>query len=99
MSSPAQTESPTATVTSPAQERRHSRINPPVFFGSAALILVVALAAIIWPAQTEEYIGVVVAWISDWFGAYYFVAAAAFLVFVVGVALSRAGRPSSAPGW
>jgi choline/glycine/proline betaine transport protein len=100
MSTPAKTESPTTSVDSPMPEdrrHRHSRINPTVFFGSATLILVVGLAAIIWPAQTEEYIGVVVARISDWFGAYYFVAAAAFLVFVIGVALSRAGRIKLGP--
>lgn len=98
MSSPAKTESPTtAAADSPTETPRHSSINPPVFFGSAALILVVGLTAIIWPAQTEQYIGVVVARISDWFGAYYFVAAAAFLVFVIGVALSRAGRIKLGP--
>jgi choline/glycine/proline betaine transport protein len=97
MSTPAKTESPTAAADSPPEGRRHSSINPPVFFGSATLILVVGLAAIIWPAQTEQYIGVVVTWISDWFGAYYFIAAAAFLVFVIGVALSRAGRIKLGP--
>lgn len=97
MSTPAKTETLTAAADSPPEGRRHSSINPPVFFGSATLILVVGLAAIIWPAQTEQYIGVVVTWISDWFGAYYFVAAAAFLIFVIGVALSRAGRIKLGP--
>jgi choline/glycine/proline betaine transport protein len=97
MSTPAKTENPTAATDSPPDGRRHSGLNPTVFFGSATLILVVGLAAIIWPAQTEQYIGVVVTWISDWFGAYYFIAAAAFLVFVIGVALSRAGRIKLGP--
>src|SRR5690606_7270614 len=52
---------------------------------------------IIWPTTTEESIGVVVAWIADWFGAYYFLVAAAFLVFVIGVALSRTGRIKLGP--
>ncbi|GAA4722289.1 choline/glycine/proline betaine transport protein [Promicromonospora umidemergens] len=97
MSTPAKTENPTAAADSAPEPRRHSGINPTVFFGSATLILVVGLVAIIWPARTEKYIGVVVAWISDWFGAYYFIAAAAFLVFVIGVALSRAGRIKLGP--
>ncbi|WP_454852081.1 choline BCCT transporter BetT [Promicromonospora soli] len=94
---PATTDSPTAIDDSPPEARRHSGLNPTVFYGSAALILVVALAAIFWPTQTEQYIGVAVAWISDWFGAYYFFAAAAFLVFVIGVAMSRAGRVKLGP--
>lgn len=97
MSSPAKTESQTAAADNPTGPPRHSRINPPVFFGSATLILAVGLSAIIWPTQTERYIGVVVTWISDWFGAYYFIAAAAFLVFVIGVAMSRAGRIKLGP--
>lgn len=97
MSTPATSDSPSTIDANPPEAPRRSRINPTVFFGSAALILVVALAAIIWPAQTEHYIGLVVAWIADWFGAYYFIAAAAFLVFVIGVALSRAGRIKLGP--
>ncbi|MFD2797150.1 choline BCCT transporter BetT [Promicromonospora vindobonensis] len=98
MSTPAKTEHLPAAADGPSDgRRRHSGINPTVFFGSATLILVVGLVAIIWPAQTEQYIGVVVAGISDWFGAYYFIAAAAFLVFVIGVALSRAGRIKLGP--
>jgi len=97
MSIPATTESPTTSEDNESPRRHHSKINPPVFYGSAALILAVALAAIIWPASTERYIGVVVTWIADWFGAYYFIAAAAFLVFVIGVALSRAGRIKLGP--
>lgn len=97
MSTSATTETPPTHDDVPPGTRRRSRINPPVFFGSAGLILAVALSAIIWPTQTEEYIGRVVAWIADWFGAYYFVVAAAFLVFVVGVALSRAGRIKLGP--
>ncbi|GGM13744.1 choline BCCT transporter BetT [Promicromonospora citrea] len=97
MSIPATTETATASEDNHTPRKRHAGINPPVFIGSAVLILVVALAAIIWPTTTEESIGVVVAWIADWFGAYYFLVAAAFLVFVIGVALSRTGRIKLGP--
>ncbi|MCP2264964.1 choline BCCT transporter BetT [Promicromonospora thailandica] len=97
MSIPATTESPTTSEDNDAPPKHHAGINPPVFYGSAALILAVALAAIVRPAATERYIGVVVAWIADWFGAYYVVVAAAFLVFVIGVALSRTGRIKLGP--
>ncbi|HEV6953920.1 MAG TPA: choline BCCT transporter BetT [Promicromonospora sp.] len=97
MSIPATTETTPAPEDNDAPRKHHAGINPSVFVGSAVLILVVALAAIIWPTTTEESIGVVVAWIADWFGAYYFLVAAAFLVFVIGVALSRTGRIKLGP--
>src|SRR5690606_11909120 len=94
---PATTETTPAPEDNDAPRKHHAGINPSVFVGSAVLILVVALAAIIWPTTTEESIGVVVAWIANWFGAYYFLVAAAFLVFVIGVALSRTGRIKLGP--
>ncbi|RPF22697.1 choline BCCT transporter BetT [Myceligenerans xiligouense] len=71
---------------------RRGVVNRTVFLGSAAIILAVALWAIVAPARAEESIGVVVGWISEGFGWYYFLVAAVFLVFVVLVGVSRMGR-------
>ncbi|PZR54978.1 high-affinity choline transporter BetT [Xylanimonas oleitrophica] len=68
-----------------------------VLTASAALILAVALATIVRPSQAEEVLGSAVTWISDAFGWYYFLAATAFLVFVVVVATSRVGRVKLGP--
>jgi BCCT, betaine/carnitine/choline family transporter len=48
-----------------------TRINPIVFFGSAVCIIAIALWAIISPKGAGATIGVVVGWISEWFGWFY----------------------------
>ncbi|GAB3160771.1 choline BCCT transporter BetT [Myceligenerans halotolerans] len=77
---------------SPPTKVRRRVVNRTVFLGSAAIILAVALWAIFAPTQAEESIGVVVGWISDGFGWYYFLVAAVFLVFVILVGVSRMGK-------
>jgi choline/glycine/proline betaine transport protein len=76
---------------------KDARLNPLVFYGSAAFILGVSLWAIITPTGAENTIGVVVGWISAGMGWYYFVAATVFLVFVVFIAASRYGRIKLGP--
>ncbi len=76
---------------------KNARLNPLVFYGSAAFILGVSLWAIITPTGAENTIGVVVGWISAGMGWYYFVAATVFLVFVVFIAASRYGKIKLGP--
>ncbi|WP_415952858.1 choline BCCT transporter BetT [Streptomyces sp. KLOTTS4A1] len=68
-----------------------------VFGGSAVLILALSIWAMISPEGAEDTIGVVVGWITDGFGWYYFVAATLYLLFVVFLAVSRYGRIKLGP--
>ena len=75
----------------------NTRINPVVFFGSAAGILAIALWAIISPEGASATLGVVVGWISEWFGWFYILIATIFLAFVIFLALSRYGNVKLGP--
>lgn len=66
-------------------------LNKVVFVGSALGTVLVALWAMVFPDNASEVLGVVVGWTSRWFGWFYVLLAAAALVFVVGIALSRYG--------
>ncbi|MDQ3638759.1 MAG: BCCT family transporter, partial [Actinomycetota bacterium] len=81
-----------------AQDTQPStRINPIVFFGSSACILAIALWAIISPEGASGALGVVVGWISNWFGWFYILIATLFLAFVIFLALSRYGKIKLGP--
>lgn len=86
-----------ASSTPPDPGGGRSTINKVVFSTSAALILAFTVWTILSPAAAEAVIGVVVGWISTWFGWWYFLLAAAILVFVILVALSRSGRIKLGP--
>jgi choline/glycine/proline betaine transport protein len=75
----------------------NTRINPVVFFGSAVCIIAIALWAIISPEGAGATIGVVVGWISEWFGWFYILIATVFLAFVIFLALSRYGKTKLGP--
>lgn len=70
---------------------RRIRVNPVVFYGSGIAVILLALWAIFSPAGAGRTIGVAVAWISEWFGWFYILLAAAFVVFTLFLALSRFG--------
>ena len=74
-----------------------ARINPVVFIGSAVCILAIALWAIISPEGAGNTLGVVVGWISEWFGWFYILIATVFLAFVIFLALSRYGKIKLGP--
>ncbi|MBA2690991.1 MAG: choline BCCT transporter BetT [Rubrobacter sp.] len=82
--------------TQPSEEP-NARINPTVFIGSSLCIVAIALWAIISPEGASETIGVLVGWISEWFGWFYILIATVFLVFVIFLALSRYGRTKLGP--
>ena len=75
----------------------NTRINRPVFIGSAVGILAIALWAIFSPQGASDTIGVLVGWISNWFGWFYILIATVFLVFVVFLAVSPYGKIKLGP--
>ena len=81
----------------PGATGRTSRVNPVVFYGSSACIIAITLWAMIAPDSAATVIGEVVAWISEYFGWYYFLVATIFLVFVVFIAASRYGKIKLGP--
>lgn len=83
--------------TEPESTEPNTRINPVVFFGSSAAILALALWAIISPGTASGVLGVVVGWISEWFGWFYILIATVFLGFVIFLALSRYGNVKLGP--
>ena len=64
----------------------------PVFIVSLAGVLVMAIWALVAPANAETAIGEAVGKVTNWFGWFYILLATAILVFVIGVALSRFGN-------
>lgn len=73
------------------------RVKTLVFGGAATLILALSIWSIITPEGAEGAIGVVVSWISNSLGWYYFAAATFYLLFVLFVAASRYGRIKLGP--
>ncbi|EPC03060.1 choline transporter BetT [Litchfieldella anticariensis FP35 = DSM 16096] len=71
---------------------RRDRINPVVFYGSAIGIVAFALWTMIFTEPASAVINTVLAWISDSFGWFYFVAVVLYLVFVIAIGLSRFGK-------
>ncbi|WGW11754.1 choline BCCT transporter BetT [Saxibacter everestensis] len=93
-------DSGSAGPTSPSAKNplaKASTLNRTVFFGSATVIVAVALWAIISPSSADLAISAAVGWISGGFGWYYFLAATIFVVFVVFIAVSRFGRVKLGP--
>ena len=67
-------------------------LNPMVFFVSATIIAIVALAAIFAPQVVNDAFGTAVTWTSRWFGSFYILLITAALVFILALAFSRFGR-------
>ena len=72
-------------------------LNPVVFFVSAAIITIVALAAIFAPQVVNDAFGTAVTWTSRWFGSFYILLITAALVFILALAFSRFGRVRLGP--
>ncbi|WP_226911321.1 BCCT family transporter [Gallaecimonas mangrovi] len=73
------------------------QMNPPVFFGSALIILAVVLFAVIAPKTAGAAFGDVQSWIIANTGWFYILAVAIFLFFVVGLAFSSYGKVRLGP--
>ena len=72
-------------------------LNPMVFFVSATIITIVALAAIFAPQVVNDAFATAVAWTSRWFGSFYILLITAALVFILALAFSRFGRVRLGP--
>ena len=81
----------------PESTEPSTRINPVVFYGSSAAILAIALWAIISPEGASGALGVLVGWISNWFGWFYILIATVILAFILFLALSRYGNIKLGP--
>ena len=75
-----------------AAEAATPRMNPPVFYSSAALILVFALVVMGAPEQAGAWLLRAQTWAADSVGWYYLLAMTLYLVFVVVTALSGYGK-------
>ncbi|MBB4735631.1 choline/glycine/proline betaine transport protein [Micrococcus cohnii] len=80
-----------------ANKPKHAALNPPVFIGTAAIVVAFAAWAMIWPGTAETVIFDTMAWIASSFGWYYVLTAAIVVVFVLVVALTRVGRVRMGP--
>ncbi|WP_295689699.1 BCCT family transporter [uncultured Brevibacterium sp.] len=67
-------------------------VAPAVFWPSLLVILAVAVIAILAPGPTDTALQAVQGWIVTNLGWYYMLIIAGFIVFVVGIALSKFGR-------
>lgn len=70
--------------------RRHT--NPPVWFGSAAVVIVFVSLAALFPAQSQRVSQQIQASIVDTLGWYYILAASVMLGFVIWLLFSRYGQ-------
>lgn len=77
---------------SPDPDKNGIRINPVVFYGSAAGIVFFAVWTIVFTESTREAINTVLGWISGSFGWLYFLSVVAYLVFVIAIGVSRFGH-------
>ena len=77
--------------------RAKSNISPPVFYGSAGLILAFVIWGAAAPSSAEVVFGAVQGWIVETFGWFYMLAVAVFVVFAIGLALSSHGRVRLGP--
>ncbi|WP_334122182.1 choline BCCT transporter BetT [Glutamicibacter sp.] len=74
-----------------------TRINKVVFYGSALLVLAIALWAMIDRESASTVITNTVTWIGKNFGWYYTLIVVTVLIFVVGIAVSKVGKTRLGP--
>ncbi|MFC3284996.1 choline BCCT transporter BetT [Litchfieldella rifensis] len=74
-----------------AVPERRDRLNPAVFHGSVAGILVFLVITMTFTEQAGAFFDAALAWVSETFGWYYMLAVVAYLVFVVAIGMSRFG--------
>lgn len=73
------------------RNRLRSRINPPIFFGAAALIFTFVVFGALLPGLAEQWFGKVQSYIVETFGWFSLLTVAIFLVFSVFVTSSDSG--------
>ncbi len=75
----------------PSPDTSRDRLNPVVFHGSVAGILVFLVLPLLFTEQAGAFFDAGLAWVSETFGWYYMLAVVAYLVFVVLIGCSRYG--------
>lgn len=81
------------TVMSPKPVDEESiRLNTPVFFTSATVILLLGLVVAFFPTASQKWLSKAQIWMSDVFGWYYMLLMVACMAFVFWLALSRFGH-------
>ncbi len=85
---------PTTEISS---KQHKDRINPVVFYTSAALILLFSLVTLFFTKLSDRIINNALEWVSTTFGWYYLLAATVYIVFVVLIAASRFGSIKLGP--
>jgi len=68
------------------------RLNAPVFFSSAVVILLLGLLVVMFPAGSHQWLNSAQIWMADVFGWYYMLLMIACMIFVFWLALSRFGH-------
>ncbi|TXS95362.1 BCCT family transporter [Parahaliea maris] len=74
-----------------------ARINPPVFFGSATLALLIVIFAVLSPDTADRWFGQLQDWVVNEVGWFYILAVALFLIFVLYLAFSELGQIKLGP--
>ncbi|WP_111495185.1 choline BCCT transporter BetT [Marinobacter bohaiensis] len=76
----------------PHEPEVRDRLNRVVFYGSVIGIVGFALLTMLFTESASAVINQVLGWISSSFGWFYFLAVVVYLVFVIGIGLSRYGK-------
>ncbi|EGL53058.1 choline-glycine betaine transporter [Methylophaga aminisulfidivorans MP] len=87
-------------MTSPTIENKTTRkaeINPPVFFGSAILIIAFVIFAAFFSDTASSVFTATQSWIVNSFGWFYLLAVGFFLIFSIGLAMSSYGAIKLGP--
>lgn len=79
------------------QEHFRQHTNPPVFFISVAVILAFVLWGVLAPGNLGTVAGAVFAWIGEYAGWWYILAASGFVIVTLVIAFSRWGRIKLGP--
>mgnify|MGYP000194575076 CR=1 FL=1 len=80
-----------------AEQSNNSTILVPVFIPAVAVILLLVIGTISNPDLAGSVFSATLSWITNTFGWFYMLSVAFFLVFIVGVALSRWGNIKLGP--
>ena len=89
--------SETSDIPAPVEAEPKTRINKVVFYGSALMVLGIALWAMLAPETANLAITTAVGWIGTNFGWYYSLIVVAVLLFVIGIASSKVGKTRLGP--
>lgn len=83
---------PMTVKNAPSHVEEPIRLNVPVFFCSAAVILLLGALVVLFPAASKQWLNVAQSWVADVFGWYYMLLMVACMAFVFWLALSRFGQ-------